>query len=76
MVKKLTESISSAGKKGVRPTTTEEPKVNIFPSPSFTSRALLPDEVNALARKVFLKFDFILVLPILIMFCQYQYEYL
>ena len=74
MVKKLTESISSAGKKGDHPPTTEEPKVHV-PSPSFTSHAPLPDEVNALARKVFLKFDFVFVLPILTMFCQYHYEY-
>lgn len=59
--------ISSVGKNGAHPTTFEEPK--------FTSRAPLPDEVSALARKVFLKFDFILVLPILIMLCQCQSEY-
>ena len=59
------ESNSSAEKKGV-------PQPVIGEHVTRFSHSPLTDEVEALARKVFLKFDLVLVLPTLIMFCKYQ----
>jgi len=61
MVKKTTESNSIVGKEDGQP--------------SYAPNGPLPDEVRALARKVFLKFDLMLVLPMITMFCGCQYEY-
>lgn len=76
MGKKITESSSPVGKGGAYPATTEETKVHVL-SPSYSphAHAPLPDEVSALVRKVVLKFDFLLVFPIVTMLCQCQYEY-
>jgi len=75
MATKVTGSNSSVGKESVHHLTTEATREHVL-SPSYSPRAPLPDEVSALARKVFLKFDLILVLPTLIMFCKRQCEYL
>ena len=72
MVKKLTESNSSVGKGGVPPVTTDDTKAHVV-SPSYADDALSADEVSAIARKVILKFDFLLVLPILTTLCQCTY---
>ena len=37
----------------------------------YIPRTPLADNVDALSRKIFLKFDFLLVLPMLILFCEY-----
>ena len=58
MAMKPTESNSSVG----------ETKGHVVQLP-YTSH--LTDQVDALSRKVFLKFDFLLVLPMLVMFCEY-----
>ena len=41
-----------------------------------TPQAPLPDKVAAVARRVFLKFDLIFVLPMLIMFCESDMGYM
>ena len=65
------ESDSSADKEGVHQASIGEDAVRFSPGP----RAPLTDEVEALARKVFLKFDLLLVLPPIIIFCESQCEY-
>jgi len=69
MATKTTELNSSVGKEGVHQSTTREMMGNIL-KPSRTPDALLTDDVGALARKVSLKFDLILVLPILTVLCE------
>jgi len=59
---------NSSEEKGVPQSTITDRVVHSSHSP----RASLSDEAEALARKVFLKFDLLLVLPTLIMFCEYQ----
>jgi hypothetical protein len=74
MAMKPKESDSLEGKDGTHYSITKEAteqSVQLV----YTRRAPLTDEVSALALKVFLKFDFILVLPLLTMFCECQYEF-
>ena len=67
---KPSESDSSAEKDGVHQTVISEHVLHLSHSP----RPPLTNEVEAVAHKVFLKFDLVLVLPTLIMFCEYQYK--
>ena len=69
MATKATESNSSVRKEGVHQSTTREMMENTR-KPSSTPGAPLTDEAGALARKVCFKFDFILLLPILTVFCE------
>ena len=41
-----------------------------------TPQASLPDKVAAVAHRVFLKFNLILVLPVIIMFCESDMDYM
>ena len=67
-----TGSHSSVGKEhSVTETMTHD-----FLHPMCTPQAPLPDKVAALALGVFLKFDLILVLPMLIMFCESDMGYM
>jgi len=71
MATKATESNSIVGKEGDHHSPVGETTEHVF-QPSYSPNGPLTD---ALARNVFLKFDLVLVLPILIMFCGCQYEY-
>ena len=71
MAMELREPTFSAEKQGVHQSTVREHAVQL----AYTSRAPRTYEVEALARKVFRKFDFMLVLPMVITFCEYQYAY-
>ena len=73
MVVKHTESNASVGKEGAH-SGTEEATEHIIPSP-YSPHAPLTDEVTALARRVFLKYDLLLVLPTVAMFCECKIEY-
>ena len=67
-----TGSHSSVGKEhSVTETTTHD-----FLHPVCTPQAPLPHKVVALARGVFLNFDLILVLPMLIMYCESDMGYM
>jgi len=67
MATKSAESNGSAEKEGVRHSPTGEKTEDVLPLP-YTPQEPLSDEINALARKVFLKYDFILVVPVLVTF--------
>jgi hypothetical protein len=64
-----TESNDSVAKEGVYHSSMGEMTEHPLQLP-YTPHASVTDEVNALARRGFLKFDFILVLPMLMMFCE------
>jgi len=74
MSTKPTDSNSSVEKEGIHYSTTGRTTRHHL-HPAYNPRAPLTDEVHALARRVFLKFDLILVLPMLIMFCECDTDY-
>ena len=73
MTTKPTGSTSSLGKEGVHQSITGEPTDHIFQHPH-NPHGPLTDEISLLSRKVCFKFDTVLVLPILTMLCEYQFE--
>lgn len=73
MATKLSDSRSSVGKEEVYHSMVGKTahKIHLEYPPQVTRT----DEVDALARRVFLKFDLFLVLPMLIMFCKCDVDY-
>jgi len=72
---KPTESHSSVGKDGLHHSVTEKATHVLFHL-VHNPQAPVADKVAAPARRVFLKFDLILVLPMLIMFCESDVGYI
>jgi hypothetical protein len=69
MATKTTESTILVEKEGAHHSTSRETTEHILQLP-YSPHAPLTDEVSVLSRKVFLKFDLLLVLPMLTMFCE------
>jgi hypothetical protein len=69
MATKTTESSTSVEKGGAHHLTSRETTEHILQLP-YAPHAPLTDEVRALARNAFLKFDLILVLPMVTMLCE------